>query len=47
MADIQKLNIQVTKTSDGQKEYVQIMSEDMFTINVVLIAEKIEIKDDR
>jgi hypothetical protein len=42
-----KLTIQVTKTSDGLRDYVQIMSSDMFSINVVLIANNIEIKDSR
>jgi hypothetical protein len=47
MADIPKLTIQVTKTADGKKEYVQIMSGDMLTVNVVLIAEQIVIRNDR
>lgn len=42
-----KLTITVTKTSDGLREYVQIMSEDMISINIVLIAEKMEIEDYR
>lgn len=46
-ADHMKLTIQVTKTANGQQEYMQIMSDDMFSINVVLIADKIEIRDDR
>ena len=44
---IDKLTIQVTETADGGGEYVQIMSGDMTTINVVLIAGEIEIRDDR
>ena len=44
---LDKLTIQVTKTADGSGEYVQIMSGDMMTVNVVLIAGSIEIKDDR
>lgn len=42
-----KLTIQVTKTRDGKQEYVQIMSADQFSINVVLIADEIEITDNR
>ena len=42
-----RLTIQVTKTSDGTQEYVQIMSDDMFSINVVLIADQIAVTDDR
>lgn len=47
MADIPKLRITVTKTADGQCEYVQIMSADHFTVNVVLIASEIEVVDAR
>lgn len=42
-----KLTIQVTKTANGEQEYIQVMSDDMFSINVVLIADQIEIRDDR
>ena len=45
--NIAKLRIQVTKTADGLREYVQIMSGDSFTVNVVLIASEIEIFDER
>lgn len=41
------VTIQVTKTADGEKEYMQIMAADMVSINIVLIAEKFVIKDDR
>ncbi len=44
---IDKLTIQVTKTSDGLQEYVQIMSGDMLTVNVVLIADEIVVNDGR
>jgi hypothetical protein len=44
---IDKLTVRITKTSDGQRDYVQIMSADMVTVNVVLIAEKIEVLDGR
>lgn len=47
MSPLQKLKITVTKTSNGQDEYVQIMSGDQFTVNVVLIASEIEIVDTR
>lgn len=42
-----KLTIRVTKTSDGKSDYVQIMSADQFTANVVLIADEIEVLDSR
>ena len=44
---IDKLTIQISKTADRKDDYVQIMSGDMVTVNIVLIATKIEIKDDR
>ena len=44
---INKLKIQITKTATGDGEYVQIMSDDMTSVNVVLIANEIEIRDDR
>lgn len=47
MSHIPKLTITIVKTSDGQREYVQVMSADQFTVNVVLIADKIEVKDAR
>ena len=42
-----KLNIIITKTSDGLREYIQIMSEDMITVNIVLVAEEIKVEDHR
>lgn len=42
-----KLTITVTKTINGKQEYLQIMSDDMFSINVVLIADQITIEDMR
>jgi len=41
-----KLKVTVTKTSKGTSDYVQILSEDL-TVNVVLIAEEIEVEDHR
>lgn len=42
---IPKLTIQVTKTSDGLSEYVQILSGDQFSLNIVLIASIINVVD--
>jgi len=42
-----QLNIQITKTSDGKQEYIQIMSADMVTVNVVLVADRIVMQDMR
>ncbi len=41
------LKISVSKTADGTKDYLQIMSDDMFSTNIVLIADKITINDAR
>ena len=42
-----RLRIQVSKTSQGTQDYVQIMSDDMTSVNIVLIADRIEIEDAR
>lgn len=42
-----KLNVSITKTSDGKLDYIQIMSDDMIAINVVLVAEEIKVEDHR
>lgn len=42
-----KLTITVTKTSDGLRDYVQIMSADMLSTNVVLVADQIVVEDHR
>lgn len=44
---IPNLTITVTKTADGKFDYVQIMSGDQFSINLVLIAGEIVVKDAR
>ncbi len=44
---VDELHIQVTKTSDGLRDYVQIISADQLTINLVLLADKIVISDQR
>ena len=40
-----KLNVTVTKTANGEADYIQIMSEDMFSVNIVLISEEIKLED--
>lgn len=42
-----KLNIVVSKARDGKHDYVQIMSEDMFSVNVVFVVDSIKIEDHR
>ena len=44
---IEKLEVTITKTADGKDEYIQIMSGDYVSVNVVLIAKKIVVKDGR
>ena len=43
----QPLTVTITKTSDGKDEYMQVMSADQFSVNIVLIASKITVKDAR
>lgn len=42
-----KLKITVTKTSRGDQDYVQIMSDDLLSVNIVLVADEIEVEDRR
>lgn len=42
-----KLNVTVTKTSIGTSDYIQIMSDDTVSVNIVLIAEEIKVADHR
>ncbi len=41
------LRIQVAKTANGKHDYLQIISNDQFSVNIVLIAEKITVEDCR
>ena len=41
------LTITVSKTANGLKDYVQVMSGDAVSVNVVLIADRIKIIDSR
>ena len=45
--EFEKLNLTIIKTTTGTMDYLQITSEDQLSINIVLIAEKIELKDYR
>lgn len=42
-----KLNILISKTANKKMDYLQIMSEDLTSVNIVLIAEKIVVDDKR
>jgi len=41
-----KLEVRIQKATDG-RDYLQIMSEDQTSINIVLISEEITVKDRR
>jgi len=41
------LNVTITKTADGKQDYIQIMSDDVISVNVVLVAHKINVEDHR
>lgn len=41
------LKIEVSKTTKGDQDYLQVMSDDMVSVNIVLLADKIEIRDTR
>jgi len=43
----QPLRVTITKTSDGKQEYMQIVSKDQLSINIVLIAPTITVVDAR
>ena len=40
-----KLNITISKTSRGDQDYLQIMSDDMMSINIVLLSDEITVED--
>lgn len=42
-----ELTVTITKTTDGRLDYIQIMSDDSFRVNIVLVAEEIKVKDHR
>jgi len=42
-----KLNVTITKTSIGTADYIQIMSDDTVSVNIVLVAEEIKVADHR
>jgi hypothetical protein len=42
-----RLTVQITRTSDGKQDYIQIMSQDMVSVNVVFVADQIKLRDDR
>jgi len=45
--EIDKLNVTITKTADGRRDYIQIMSADQISVNIVFVADRINIQDHR
>ncbi len=43
----QPLNVTISRTADGTADYMQIMSADLMSVNIVRIAPKIEVQDAR
>jgi hypothetical protein len=43
----QPLNVTISRTADGTADYMQIMSADLMSVNIVLISPKIEVQDAR
>lgn len=41
------LRVQISKTADGQFDYLQILSGDNFSLNIVLIGKTIQVTDQR
>lgn len=41
------IRITISKTSDGLQEYLQVLSEDTISVNIVLVADKFELTDVR
>jgi hypothetical protein len=47
MKPIDKLMIRISRTADGRRNYLQVLSGDQFVINIVLIASEITLVDAR
>jgi len=41
------LKVTVTKTAQGDQDYIQVMSDDQLSVNIVLVADRIELQDMR
>ena len=44
---MKRLEVVVTKTTSGEQDFLQILSADLTTIHMTLIADKIVVRDDR
>jgi len=47
MNPLPNLKLTLSKTRDGQHDYLQIVSADQFALNIVLVADQIEVDDRR
>ena len=45
--EIDKLIVTITETADHKRDYIQIMTPDMLSMNIVLIVDNIEVTDHR
>lgn len=41
------LKITLSKTAQGDADYMQVMSDDVVSVNIVLVAERIDVEDGR
>ena len=42
-----ELDVTITKTRTGTQDYIQIMSDDQFSVNICLVADEIRVSDHR
>ena len=42
-----RLHVTISKTRDGEHDYIQIISDDALTVNVVLVADEVKVQDAR
>jgi hypothetical protein len=47
MKALGKLTVLISKTATGENDYLQILSQDQFSINIVLIGDEIVVNDRR
>ena len=42
-----RVTVTVSKTRDGRNDYMQIVSDDQFALNIVLVSTEIKVEDSR
>jgi len=42
-----RLHVTIARARDGERDYIQIMSDDAMSVNVVLVADEIKVQDAR